>query len=235
MSSGRDIVALLTASHALPTPPLRSVHLSIIVEGICSAWEEVLRNFPTIATQDPESVVNGALVSHLKLSTRGRSPFASLVQEVDRGTEQYNYDGTRHELRPDLQFRLKRLNSGYPLVGECKIMDVRGRKGLDKYKANGIERFMTGDYAWANSEGLMVAYVRDSSDAHGCLTEVTGSAPEPWKALARTHYRTRHPRAFEYVDRDPTLEVPGDIALVHVWLSGAKEAMFPPPELAAQI
>lgn len=219
MTIGRGQVALLTRGLRLPEAPLHPMHVAIIVEAICEAWEAVLAAEPDTATGQPERVVNAALITHLKHGLRRRSPFSTLVSHVERGVEQHSFDGSRFENRPDLNFLLTERDRHFPFVGECKIIDHANRQGLAKYKVDGIARFEKGHYAWTNTEGIMVAYVRDASKAQAALPGVVGSTPSAFEVATRTHHRSSHPRRFFYVDRDPVAEPPGDIAIFHVWLA----------------
>ncbi len=228
MTSGRAVAALLTEGITLPTPAMNRVHLAIIADAICRAWELVVANWPETAREEAERIVNSALVTHLLVEVKERrTPFSTMVSTVVRGAEQPSYNGEKLEKRPDLNFYLTNGNPQLPLVGECKIIDLSDRKGLDKYKRNGVDRFVDGDYAWANSEGFMVAYVRDATQAGTSLAAATGSEPEPWQALARMHHRSRHARTFAYVDRDPAIEAPGEISLFHVWLDCPRQEVYP--------
>lgn len=219
MTVGRGQVALLTRGLRLPEPPLHPMHVAIIVEAICEAWEAVVAEAPDTAISQPERVVNAALITHLKHGLRRRTPFSTLVSHVERGIEQHSFDGRKFENRPDLNFLLTGRDRHFPFVGECKIIDHASRQGVAKYKANGIARFEKGEYAWANAEGIMVAYVRDASKAPTALAGVVGSTPIAFEVATRTHHRSSHPRRFSYVDRDPITEPPGDIAIFHVWLA----------------
>ena len=65
---------------------------------------------------------------------------------------------------PDLVFNLKRnhqsvLSSQDRVFIECKCIDKDKPLGT-YYCKKGINRFITGDYAWAMQEALMVAYIR---------------------------------------------------------------------------
>lgn len=220
-----DQVKLLTARVPLPVKPMTRVQLGVIVEEICEAWRQLVADWPTLAGEDIEGEVNGALVVRLLVALRGRTPFSSLVSGVTRGSEQYNYDGRRIEKRPDVNFQLRRRDAAFPLAAECKIIDAAKSQTVGRYDKNGISRFVTGDYAWFNAQGIMIAYVRDATDIERALTKVTGSAPTRWPSLRGPHFETSHDRGFAYVDRTPEEGAPGAISLVHVWLGGAPQAV----------
>lgn len=215
--AGRDNVLLLTRGVALPVDPLLDQHLEVIVDAISSAWQTMLADPTGKETSGSEREVNASLVSRLKIALRGRSRFRTLVHQVERGIERHSYDGSNLELRPDLSFLLTR-RSEFPLIGECKIIDHAGRKTIDLYNVNGVDRFVLGQYAWFANQGFMIAYVRDNTNAITALQNLDGSTPYPWPAVNSLHFKTRHNRNFCYIDRDSADAVPGPIDLVHVWL-----------------
>ena len=148
---------------------------------------------------------------------------------IERGAESVNYSGLRLEKRPDLRFRLHsaipriRDRTHYGLFVECKIVDRN--HPVRNYAAEGIQRFVEGDYAWAMPHAMMVAYVRDTSaslddvvaflskdGSRYAVTEVELSSlsAEPTPML-----RSVHSRSWQYLASPNS---PGPIALVHVWL-----------------
>lgn len=86
-------------------------------------------------------------------------------RNVVRAPEITNYDGTHPAKKPDLvAFLMKREHlsvrpSQDALFAECKPVDDAHPTG-QHYCDSGIRRFVTGDYAWAMQQGMMVAYVR---------------------------------------------------------------------------
>ena len=84
------------------------------------------------------------------------------ISSVRQGSQGFA-DGSHIEKRPDLTLYLTSRNPNFPLVVECKIIDRRTRKGVDLYCEEGLRRFIDGEYAWTNSEAVMLAYVRDQS------------------------------------------------------------------------
>ena len=218
MTSGRDHVALLTRGVSLPEKPLSIRHLGVIADAICSAWGEVLAKWSDQAATGLERDVNAALISHLKIACRSPSPFRTLVAAVDRGTEDYNFDGTRIENRPDINFALTQRVSGFPFVGECKIIDAGSGRTVAKYDIQGLQRFVKGDYAWFNSQAVMIAYVRDATRIEDAIGRLTGSPPTRWPTGSGRHVMTSHGRTFGYIDRGPDVASPGAIDVLHIWL-----------------
>jgi hypothetical protein len=195
--------------------------MRIIAGAIREAWARMLVDCRETATQAIEAEVNGALVTHMQDALRERSPFSSLVHSVLRGIEQYNYDGTHFEKRPDLNILFRRRDGSFPLAAECKIIDHGNGQSVHKYDINGIARFQNGDYGWFHRQGFMVAYVRDATLAEAAIHRVTGAAPARWPTQRGEHFHTTHARTFRYVGREPGEDAPGDIDLIHVWLTDA--------------
>lgn len=220
MSPSPNAVELLTRGVRLPLAPLDHVHLLVIVEAIEAAWTSVLSEFGEVARSGIESRVNALLVTRLTVALRDRtSLFAKLVSSVHRGSEQFGFDGTKHEFRPDLNFELRKGDGAFPLVGECKILDSGGRS-LRRYEREGVDRFVGGSYGWASAEALMVAYVRDGSTPADGLGARLGTPAHPWPDGSRgPHARTLHARTFRYVGRPSGEDQPGAVSIVHVWLS----------------
>jgi hypothetical protein len=87
-------------------------------------------------------------------------------EKVTRQQESENYNGTKIRPTPDLVFIPRRggnadriLSTHFGLYIECK--PVGPDHGVTKaYCKNGVERFVTGDYAWAMTVGMMVGYAR---------------------------------------------------------------------------
>ena len=87
---------------------------------------------------------------------------------VFRQSQVANFDGTKLSKTPDLCFKLRiadratyRGISEYDaLFVECKPVDATHAVG-SRYCDDGLVRFVTGDYAWAMQEGMMVAYARN--------------------------------------------------------------------------
>jgi len=98
-------------------------------------------------------------------------------RNVVRAPEVPNYDGAHPSKRPDLvMFLMKREHlSARPsqdaLFAECKPVDDDHPIGGD-YCDKGIRRFITGEYAWAMQEALMVAYVRGGRSINNHLAPV---------------------------------------------------------------
>ncbi|MEI7035597.1 hypothetical protein [Fulvimonas yonginensis] len=161
----------------------------------------------------------------------------SLYGPPIRGQEMEDYSGVRLEKRPDLT--ISRL-SARPVMNhnamfyECKILG-RGRT-IDHYIAQGVARFEKGQYAWAMRHAGMIGYlVTDSNqDARSALVErwMHPTSPASCVPLAEVQEDGSAPltiaistHARNFVLRNG--ELPGPIALRHLWL-GEKLAVVPP-------
>ncbi len=96
----------------------------------------------------------------------------SFIANVTRESATANHDESSIGRKPDLVFHLNRRELCQThnrvkdcLYSECKPVDHEHR--LNKHycaigkKTSGIERFVTGAYASAMEQGMMIAYVRD--------------------------------------------------------------------------
>jgi hypothetical protein len=117
------------------------------------------------------------------------------------------------------------------LFVECKIVDANHYAGSD-YCADGLIRFVVGDYAWAMQEGMMLAYARDGRTIADHLVPAMSensrlvslatiqfpkccSAPGAVaSAAAEAVYTSRHRRQFEWRDSKGTAS---EIRVYHLW------------------
>lgn len=179
-----------------------------------------------------EAEVTALMEARLNTMIKEDPLWGQLVLCVARGKESLSFDGSHLEKRPDLSIYLSNRNPGFPLITEAKIMDAARSKTEALYCENGIRRFVEGEYAWANREAFMVAYVRDGSSIStnlmpflssaksktppGYLTEVLPIAVGRASAdLAHS----RHGRSFVYAAASSPSVKPGPISVWHLWLS----------------
>jgi hypothetical protein len=225
-----DHIAELTMGASLPLDPIKVQHLSVILETISSAWDELCTTGAAALLTGDEAEVNALLDLRLNHFCQSQPLWKDLVHSVHRGRESVNYDGRKLELRPDLSFIFLHGNRNFPMAVECKIIDHPNSKTVGLYCTNGIARFVCGDYAWASREAIMLAYVRDSSTAPSRLVPHLESTakidPDPLQTTSHpqsrfdihpTVHHTEHLRNFSYplaVDGND----PGPISLFHLWL-----------------
>lgn len=225
-----DHIAELTMGVRLPLEPVKNEHLSVILETISAAWQELCAAGAAALRTGDEAEVSALLDPRLNHFCQSLPLWKDLVHSVHRGRESMSYDGSKLELRPDLSFIFLHGNRNFPMAVECKIIDHRNSKTVGLYCTNGILRFVCGDYAWANREAIMLAYVRDGSSLSTRLVpHLANSAkasPDPMQTTSLPQSRidihpavhhTQHERSFRYplaVDGND----PGPISLYHLWL-----------------
>lgn len=144
-----------------------------------------------------------------------------------------NFDGSKLITRVDFCFRLK-VN---PYPGRSKLYNgifVEAKLitsgSFSLYASTGLIKFLNGDYAWAMSQGMMVAYVLPTDqvlqDALDAYFKRFGNArkygvkapPQQWPIdlhLPRP-CTTIHERDWRYPA--PHGNAPGDIEIIHLWL-----------------
>ena len=112
---------------------------------------------------------------------------------------------------------------------ECKPVDIDHPAGTH-YCEKGIARFVRGEYAWAMTSALMVAYCRpgytilpklaDALRSHAQICSVSARPSACVRSrgtpLAEVVHVTEHTRNFKYVE---TGESPPMIVLRHLWLA----------------
>lgn len=229
-ASRPDHIAELTSGARLPLEPVSDEHMSVILETISFAWKELRANGAPALNGGDEAEVNALLDPRLNRYCQSQPLWKDLVHSVHRGRESMNYDGSKFEKRPDLSLIFLHGNRNFPMAVECKIIDHPNRKTVDLYCTKGIARFISGEYAWANREAIMLAYVRDGSTASSKLTPhlaksakkkpdplQTTSHPQLRSDIHQTVHHTEHQRDFCYL---PVLNGidPGPISLFHLWL-----------------
>jgi hypothetical protein len=209
----------VTNGAELPVAPVAAEIMSVLAEKVVEVWTTSVRQYGPAVVDDLEVDLNLRLVARLNAAISEDLMFAQLVHEVTRGSELVDYSGEKPEKRPDLQFSLTRGTPGLPLVGECKIIDRSNDKGMALYCANGISRFLIGQYAWYRREGFMVAYVLDGSirDEH-LLPGMTGRLDRFDVDPGTEYVITKHSRTFKYPHKPAPKDDPGPIDLWHLWL-----------------
>ena len=232
MQTRPDQIFELTRGVQLPLDPLHYDHLAIIVEVLSVAWQDLARTQRFTLLTGSEAELNAMMESRLSALLDEHMLWSQLVRSVSRGKETLSFDGKHLEKRPDLSIHLSCRNPSFPLVVECKLIDTENRKGHELYCKLGLTRFLTGEYSWATREAIMIAYVRDDSTICHSLTPFLAASqsmvPPPYAVeelpvridlLALDLARSIHSRAFRYLAQLPPNDVPGSIAIWHLWMS----------------
>ncbi len=228
-----DQISALTKEVSLPLPEVRTEYLKIIAECLHRAYHDILIRYPRTVEFNNEPEITALMESSL-CSLIDQDPFwGQIVYLVARGKETLSFDGSHLEKRPDLSIYLTDRKRNFPLIVEAKIIDAKTDKRVKHYcNEEGIGRFVKGEYAWGTREAFMVAYVRDDSTIEAKLTPyllramarepsayLVEELPSPVGENALDLARSRHGRAFSYTHQAPPQNVPGPIALWHLWLS----------------
>ncbi|MEO8381679.1 MAG: hypothetical protein ABI779_18605 [Acidobacteriota bacterium] len=205
----------------------------VVERALSVAWREVQKRID-VKTESEAAItteLTNALNRYLDDPLKPVSGFSgSTFETIQRGGETQNYNGSHIEKRPDLTIRLGGRRSGVAIdraqngiFVECKILD--STHSLLDYCKHGVARFVIGDYAWAMTHAMMVAYVRDASqsaevlarhltgDEYACAD--CGAVILDRPSRGDRVIETRHRRAWRYPQ---TSGEPGHITLVHLWL-----------------
>lgn len=228
----QDHLFELIREQELPLPALDPMHIEIILELLQQAYEGIKRSYPSAVASGDEKHLNSLMVDRLNHLV-GNDPVANLlVRAVSLGTETKNYDASRFEMRPDIQISLTSRQHLFPLIVECKLIDISQGKTVDRYCRDGLARFTTGDYAWTNREAMMLAYVRGGASTanhlHPFLTAAMALSPPEYAVVSLPKKcasslpdaaKSDHGRYFSYVHGAQRGKLPGDIAVWHLWVN----------------
>lgn len=230
VSAHLEHIEALTQGLSLPLPPIQAGHLKLIAGILSDAFVQVKQKSLVTVVKGDESTVSGLLHSTLGYLIDSDLLVGQVLSNVTRGEEIYNFDGTKHEKRPDLSLYLTGRTVRFPLLVETKLIDHAKKKTVKLYGDNGIRRFLTGDYGWASQEAFMLAYVRgeetlvDTLSPHLMQVSQANHAryqlimrPEPLQFLSEILAVSQHNRPFTYVLGAPPRS-PGAITLWHLWL-----------------
>ncbi|WP_233840961.1 hypothetical protein [Dyella sp. 2HG41-7] len=152
---------------------LSSNILAVVGKALYQAWELICAEpqkhlAPSKPGNPEEDRYTDALCEILLYWLKSQSPVdgftADVFENVGRGENLSNYNAENINKQPDLVIRLANppLIQARRYVGifaETKI--VSAKKQLSHYTADGMARFIRGDYAWAMQDGVMLAYQRE--------------------------------------------------------------------------
>jgi hypothetical protein len=229
MMDGAKFALLCRPSgHSLPYPSFSATTQRIIVNALEEAWKRLCTQLGSTLNQlgeDQTTIVLKKELHHL-LDDEIVPGFFREFFGITSHSSVVNYNGIHPKKMPDLIFQLylgKRLApSDYELHVECK--PVNAKIGLSPYYGvDGMGCFINGDYACQMRIGFMIAYAQRGYTFHGDLLPImstfTSQRPDP---LATTQLPVRwlvpeshHRRTWTYANGNP----PGDIKLLHVWLT----------------
>ena len=216
----------------IPRNLLKEEHILQIVTAIQDAYNHVKttqKEFKSFKEIELNTFVH-ARISHL-IDTGHK--LRKVVESVGRGGETINYNAKNLEKRPDLCFKIQSsIQVGKTIIVEAKIVFQKSKnwRMIELYCQNGINRFVFGDYAWDESEAIMIGYVKDNSTINQTLTPFLKKAkklsnskrfavkihPTVVPKLKGDVAYTVHDRNFSYVHK--TTLKPGPIKIWHIWL-----------------
>lgn len=229
------------ATDHLPFAPLSPQQIRAILQAFRFAWSEFLAEPEPHGIEDvsnaKEVPISEALLRVLCTIHNAKKPpipvFSDEFQTPISDAGLRNYNGKKLGTKVDFCFRPKvnpypgRNVDHYGLFVEAK--PISGGE-LYNYMRNGLVKFLRGDYSWAMTQGMMVAYVQPTSqqlpDALIAYFKRLGNAntfgiqdtPRTWPAdrhIPRPCL-TVHERTWSYPS--PEAPPPGNIEIIHLWL-----------------
>ncbi len=227
-------IEVLTQGGALPLPPLAAGHLTLIANTLATTWNGLAEHYGQTFRSGDENEINGLMVGRLKTLCDDDPVWGTLVRSVARGEETPSYDGSHLEKRPDISISLTDQRRSFPLIIECKLIELAKGKTVNLYCDNGVVRFISGDYAWYAREAMMMAYVRDGSTITSSLAPVLSgpqnnrlnpyqvqSPPKVVGSAVLDMACSQHTRHFSYIARHAG-QKPSPITVWHLWLRTPK-------------
>lgn len=229
-------IAELSRGLRLPLSQIDAAHMEILGQGLVTAFNDIAKSSPSIVQSGSETEISTLLETKLNALIEDDPFWGQLVLCVVRGKESLSFDGSHLEKRPDLSIYLTNRTRSFPLIVEAKIIDGAAGKTAALYCQQGLNRFLVGDYGWGGQDALMIAYVRDGStiattlsprlapSANGASPFATEEGPASIELYAADCASSKHSRSFTYGHQAPPADLPGSIALLHVWVNAAAPA-----------
>ena len=145
-------------------PEWKTGLIRTVEQALCIAWDAVVNKHPgVIATKDEDKITDALLEELTHLRRKGVGGFTAAVFGVPaRDAKLPDCYGQSIDQMPDITIRLAQCRSGVAddrhdaLFFECKVLD--GTRGLNSYRVDGIDRFLSGRYAWKMPHAGMLAY-----------------------------------------------------------------------------
>lgn len=158
-------------NHQLPHPPIPTRLLLAVHAAFIEAFAMLRATPPSgfvLATALEKEItrqVKGILANYLLPDGKVPGFNKTYFSYVVRDPELTCFNGTHPDKKPDIVLGLQRRDGTRVIADqdalfiECKPVDV-SHPLTSEYGANGIRRFVQGEYAWAMTSAMMVAYVR---------------------------------------------------------------------------
>ena len=164
---------------SFPHPPISLAVFLTLEEALRVAWDRI-HNQPR-PEFDPATALEVGFTAELHEvlldELLGEECVPGFTREIFSSIERpevKNFNGKKVAKRPDLLARLAGRsnvrNSQDGIFVECKLVDETN-ESKRLYCDKGITRFTDGDYAWAMTEAMMVAYSRDHRNPGVALVE----------------------------------------------------------------
>lgn len=228
----------------LPYPRFSGTHIALIENAIREGWQLLLADpqaYQCDLKHHREDIITDALVRVINVardvdeSGQIFSQLAETFQPIRQNSGYRNAEGTIIK-SPDFAFhpiiRRPGLSAEYfALFIESKVIDTHDGKqqSTGLYFRKGVSRFLSGEYAWAMPQGMMIGYVRDGADClesmnyylrgkktqikHGVVRQPKyAKPPNPIPKVVVTMHERSAP---EGSPRKPV----GHIEIRHLWLS----------------
>lgn len=154
-----------------PYPPWDARMVSLVARALGEAWLILISHHIALVQAGDEDRITEQLKTELIALRSSDQPPGfndALFGMPTRDSKLRDCHGRSIDQSPDLTIypAKSRLGIADPqhdaLFFECKVLDRT--RGMDLYRAKGIERFTTGRYAWRMPHAGMLAYVLDKSE-----------------------------------------------------------------------
>lgn len=221
----------------LPHAPFPLAVWLIAEDAIRMAWVRLRQRSPAVfelasANEDTITLKLHEVLVDEVYGTGAVEGFDDTIMQIgSREAKFQNFNGKHPDKMPDLHIGiLQRANVRQSQDGifvECKPVDADHTVGVH-YCDKGISRFVEGDYAWAMTTALMVAYAArgyaidpkliDALTRSDTISTVSMPTPCPSSETVLFCDQTQvtvHRRDFQYVESG---EAAPNITLRHLWL-----------------
>ena len=181
-----DIIKQAVRDAMLPRVPIEEEWIIEALNLIREAYDSLKLNHSDQLKSFNEVKLNTLLQMQLLTDLKKDVNQHRRIDFVIKGNEFPNYDATKLEMRPDLTFFLRSPPNFVLIFCEVKILDKENKKTIARYCRDGLLRFIDGDYAWIDSDAIMIAYVFDWSTIDPDLISYLKlkSNPELFKMLS---------------------------------------------------
>jgi hypothetical protein len=145
--------------------------VAVVDRALCEAWLRLMADHSVLVHAADEDMITEQLRTELAAMRKANQPPGfndALFGIPTRDSRLRDCHGESIDQSPDLTIYPAVSRPGIAddlhdaLFFECKVLDKK--RGMDLYRANGMERFTTGRYAWRMPHAGMLAYVLDKSE-----------------------------------------------------------------------